>query len=181
MRGNQTLNTMPNYNNHAACAADLDLTVLFSNGLTGGPAFHGHIGGALSKVAPFLMETLTLHWSTGQGTRVRHILWSLYTCNHLVNLGDACSGLDARLAEALAVAITARLILGPEVELVLREILEASGEFRRFDEIERGTPEHLPVVYPPTQADAETLRKMADAVDHSKTRGYGKGDAHRSV
>lgn len=127
---------------------------------------NNEIAAAFEQVAPLLVETLTFHWSTGQGTRVRHILWSLYTCSHLVNLGDACSGLDTRLSEALAVAIAARLILGSQVEPVIRNILQASGEFRRFDEIECGTPERLPVVYPPAQANAETLRKMADAVDH---------------
>ena len=42
----------------------------------------------LAEVTPLLTETLTHHWSTGQWTRVRHILWSLYSCSHLVNLGE---------------------------------------------------------------------------------------------
>lgn len=128
---------------------------------------------ALWSAAPLLTETLTLHWSAGQGTRVRHVLWSLYTCSHLVNLGDVCSGLDAALAEALGSAIQARLVLGPDVEPLLREILEDSGEFVRFDEAERTTPAHLPVLYPFPSADPRTLREMADAIDHQVQRMDG--------
>jgi hypothetical protein len=128
------------------------------------------IAGAFERTVPLLTETLSRHWSTGQGTRVRHILWSIYTCNHLVNLGEACSGLDRRLAEAVAVAITARLILGPEVETVLRGILQNSGEFARFEREEVVTPGHLPVIYPPAAAGPEELRRIADAMDH-RARG----------
>lgn len=119
----------------------------------------------MAEVTPLLTETLTHHWSTGQGTRVRHILWSLYSCSHLVNLGDACSGLDANLAEAVGTAIHARLRYGPEVEPLLGEILRVSGEFARFDREENATPAGLPVIYPPTPASAETLRQLADAAE----------------
>lgn len=119
----------------------------------------------LAEVTPLLTETLTRHWNTGQGTRVRHILWSLYSCGHLVNLGDACSGLDADLAEAVGTAIHARLRYGAEVEPSLGEILRVSGEFARFEREETATPEGLPVIYPPTPARAETLRKLADAME----------------
>lgn len=119
----------------------------------------------LAEVTPLLTETLTHHWSTGQGTRVRHILWSLYSCSHLVNLGDACSGLDANLAEGVGTAIHARLRYGPEVEPLLGEILRVSGEFARFYREEAATPEGLPVTYPPTPASAETLRQLAYAAE----------------
>lgn len=131
------------------------------------------IADAFVRTAPLLTETLSHHWSTGQGTRVRHILWSLYTCSHLVNLGEACSGLDRRLAEAVATAIAARLILGPEVEPALREILQNSGEFARFERKEAVTPQHLPVIYPPAPADARRLREMADAMDESDRHAGG--------
>jgi hypothetical protein len=121
----------------------------------------------LTEVTPLLTETLTHHWSTGQGTRVRHILWSLYSCSHLVNLGDACSGLDAKLAEAVGRAIHARLSYCPEVEPLLGEILRVSGEFARFDREETVTPDGLPVIYPPPPASAETLRQLADAAERS--------------
>lgn len=119
----------------------------------------------LDRALPLLLETLSSHWSTGQGTRTRHIVWSLYTCSHLINLGEVCSGLDTPLANALAAAITARLVIGPEVEPVLRELLKESGEFARFDEVARVTPDHLPVIYPPAPADSRTLRRLAEATD----------------
>ena len=118
----------------------------------------------LAEVTPLLTETLTHHWSTGQGTRVRHILWSLYSCSHLVNLGDACSGLDAKLAEAVGTAIHARLKYGPEVEPLLGEILRVSGEFARFDREEAATPEGIPVIYPPFPESEKKLRQWADAM-----------------
>lgn len=144
-----------------------------SSSHNGGPCHHAQhrdILAELIRVTPLLTETLADHWNTGQGTRVRHILWSLFTCSHLVNLGDACSGLDTRLAQALATAVTARMLLGPEVETILREILTNSGEFYRFDREERQTPDHLPVLYPSAPADAHTLRKMADSLDHRNAR-----------
>ncbi len=119
----------------------------------------------LAEVMPLLTETLTHHWSTGQGTRVRDILWSLYSCSHLVNLGDAYSGLDTNVAEAIGAAIYSRLIFGPEVESLLGEILRVSGEFARFDREETATPEGLPVIYPPTPASAEKLRQLAVAAE----------------
>ncbi|TLD71285.1 hypothetical protein FEM03_07070 [Phragmitibacter flavus] len=118
---------------------------------------------ALEAATPLLVDSLRSHWSTGQGTRVRHILWSLYTCNHLVNLGDACTGLDLELSEAVQAAITARLALGPEVEPQLKLILKSSGEFARFDAVEKRTQDHLPVIYPPNAADADELRLLAEA------------------
>jgi len=88
----------------------------------------------------------------------------------LLNLGESCSGLDTRLAKALAAAVAARLILGPEVEPILREILQTSGEFARFDKEESETPGHLPVIYPPAPAEARTFREMADSLDHRAKR-----------
>jgi hypothetical protein len=118
---------------------------------------------ALEVVTPFLVETLRYHWSTGQGTRLRHVIWSLYTCSHLVNLGDACSGLDTELANAMGAVIAARLALGPEVEDQLRYILDTSGEFARFDEVEKLTPENMAVIYPPNASHHKDLRRLADA------------------
>lgn len=154
---------MPNYPNDTQEAPD---TLSDCHKQWRGP----EIAAAFEQNAPILVETLTFHWSTNQGTRVRHILWSLYTCSHLINLGEACSGLDGRLAKALVTAVAARLILGPEVEPALREILKTSGEFTRFDRKEAATPEHLPVIYPPAPADARTFREMAYSMDESDRR-----------
>lgn len=119
----------------------------------------------LLEATPLLKETLSRHWSTGQGTRLRHILWSLYSCSNLVNLGDACSGLDPELADAVGAAINARLVFGPEMEPFFGIILRDSGEFARYDREETVTPAELPVMYPPVPASAETLRQLADAAE----------------
>lgn len=124
------------------------------------------VAAALDRATPVLTEVLTAHRTTGHGKRVRHVLWSLYTASHMVNLGEACCGLDRHIADALLAAIAARLVIGPDVEPALKEILRASGEFSRFDEMERSTPDHLPVIYPPPPVDSQTLREMADALDH---------------
>lgn len=149
--------------------SDAETTEAESTHGPAGPVFGNtrqeQVAQKLAEVTPLLTETLTRHWSTGQGTRVRHILWSLYSCSHLVNLGDACSGLDANLAEAVSTAIHARLKFGPEIESLLGEILRVSGEFARFDREETATPEGLPVIYPPTPASAEKLRQLAVAAE----------------
>ncbi len=119
----------------------------------------------LQEATPLLKETLSRHWSTGQGTRIRHILWSLYSCSHLVNLGDACSGLDDDLADAASAAINARLVFGPEVEPFFGVILRDSGEFARYDREETLTPAQSPIMYPPPPASAESLRQLADAAE----------------
>lgn len=82
-----------------------------------------------------------------------------------MNLGDACSGLDTNLAEAVGAAIQARLTFGPEVEPLIGEILRVSGEFARFDRVETATPQDSPVIYPPTPASAETLRQLIAAAE----------------
>ncbi len=82
-----------------------------------------------------------------------------------MNLGDACTGLDADLAEAVGAVIDARLLFGPEVEPLLGESLRASGEFARFDREEAATPCGSSVAYPPAPASAETLRRLADAAE----------------
>lgn len=154
---------------YAMKLSDIGTTEAESNHGSAGPLFRNtrqeQAARKLAEVAPLLTETLTRHWSTGQGTRVRHILWSLYSCSHLVNLGDACSGLDANLAEAVGVAIRARLIFGPEIEPLLGDILRVSGEIARFDREETATPMGQPVIYPPTPASAETLRQLVAAAE----------------
>lgn len=143
-----------------------------------GPAFRNtrqeQAARKLAEVTPLLTDTLTHHWNTGQGTRVRHILWSLYSCSHLVNLGDACSGLDANLAQAVGTAIHARLTCGPEVEPLLGEILCVSGEFARFDREETATPMGLHVIYPPAPASAETLLQLAAAAERREREAEEK-------
>lgn len=126
----------------------------------------GEIAAALKQAAPLLIRTLHDQWHTEQGTRIRQVLWSLYTSSHLVNLGKACTGLERPLADALLAAIGAHLILGPEAEPVFDSILRESGEIARFEEVERATPEHLPVIYPDFPLGLPALCQIAAAMDH---------------
>jgi hypothetical protein len=98
-----------------------------------------------------------------------------------VNLGDACSGLDANLAEAVGTAILARLKYGPEVEPLLGEILRVSGvavssrsKRANSPETRRISPSNGSTSGPylrrariavPTAASAATLRQLAAAAE----------------
>ena len=57
---------------------------------------------------------------------------------------------------------------------ILRRVLTESGEFARYDEAARDTPEDEEVIYPPLQVSAESLRKLADAAE-SKAAALGVG------
>lgn len=119
----------------------------------------------LEAALPLLTDTLRQHWSTGQGKRVRAIVWSLYGGSHPVGLGYALSGLDTRLGRAVGTAIMARIEAGPAVEELLKTVLEESGELRRYREAADKLTLDLPVPYPPPEMTAEDLRELADAVD----------------
>lgn len=119
----------------------------------------------LDAAAPVLLEAL--RHDTGQSAAVRQIIWSLYTGDHLVPLGYILSGLDLAIAEALSAAITARLMMGADVEPRLKVMLEQAGEFRRYDLAAKNTPEGLPVQYPLPRASADTLRSLAEALDRA--------------
>lgn len=114
---------------------------------------------------PLLTDTLRQHWSTGQGKRIRAIVWSLYGGDHPVGLGYALSGLDDKLARAIGTAIQARVSAGAAVEPLLKTVLEDSGELRRYQEVAAKLPEHLPVPYPAPELTAAQLRELADALD----------------
>ena len=120
----------------------------------------------LDEGAPVLVKTLQGH--SGQSESVRQIIWSLYTGSHLVPVGFLGSGLDTDLAIAVAAAITARLFLGADVEPKLKEIMSRAGEFERFDQAAKLTPEGVRVQYPLPHATAEELRVLAEAVERSK-------------
>lgn len=119
----------------------------------------------LEAALPLLTDTLRRHWSTGQGKRVRAIVWSLYGGDHPVGLGNVLSGLDDALARALGTAIAARIAAGAAVEPLLKTVLEESGELARYEEAGQKIPDHLPTPYPPPDLSARELRELAEALD----------------
>jgi hypothetical protein len=117
-----------------------------------------HLDGAAHVLTDVLIS------GGGQSLKVRHIVWSLYTCSHLVPLGDFCSGLDTAVARAVAAAVSARLLAGGEAEERLGAILEAAGEFAHRDRMvprmfERG----MGVEYPLPCSSAAHLNALAAA------------------
>ena len=119
----------------------------------------------LEAALPLLTDTLRRHWSTGQGSRIRAIVWSLYGGSHPVGLGYALSGLDDDLGHAIGTAIRARIEAGAAIEPLLKTVLEDSGEMNRFHAAADKIPDHLPTPYPPPDMTAHQLRELADALD----------------
>lgn len=119
----------------------------------------------LEATLPLLTDTLRRHWTTGQGQRVRAIVWSLYGGSHPVGLGYALSGLDDALGRAIGTAIRARIEAGAVIEPLLKTVLEESGEMARFHAAGEKIPDHLPTPYPPPDMTARELRELADALD----------------
>lgn len=119
----------------------------------------------LEAALPLLTETLRRHWSTGQGSRIRAIVWSLYGGSHPVGLGYALSGLDDALGHAIGTAIRARIEAGAAIEPLLKTVLEESGEMARFHAAADKLPDHLPTPYPPPDLSARELRELAAALD----------------
>ena len=118
----------------------------------------------LDEAIPVLTAALRHH--SGQSEKVRQILWSLYTCSHLVPLGTACSGLDTAIAHAVATAITARLLAGGEVEDRLQAVLTETGELVRCNEAEAAQAlQGLPIQYPLPMECSKRLRELAEVVE----------------
>lgn len=124
---------------------------------------------ALDEATPVLVKILSECWDTGQGTRVRNIIWSLYSGSHLVQLGYGLSGFDFKIGKAVSAAITARIAVGPDVEDKLRVILRESGEFDRLDAaVAAARALGKEPVYPPMPVSSDTLRRLADGVQASE-------------
>lgn len=123
----------------------------------------------LKDAAPVLV--VALNSGGGQSHKVRHVVWSLYTCSYLVPLGEVCSGLDTAIALALSTAITARLLAGADAEEPLGAILEASGEFARRDRTEVALKSRgLPPEYPLPSESAARLRSLAEVSESLERR-----------
>ena len=87
------------------------------------------------------------HYDTGQVTRMRRFLWSIWNQSHFVNLYDLTSGLDSELSEAMVCIFTATAY-GALPENRLRRLLDESGEFDRLAQARKQTPEDGIVLYP---------------------------------
>lgn len=88
----------------------------------------------------------------------------------LVGLFDVLNGLDYELGRAVAKLIEAQLVGTLDSDDYLRRVLTESGEFARYDEAARDTPEGEEVIYPPLPVSAERLRKLADAAASKEAR-----------
>ena len=132
----------------------------------------------LHEALPVITETLTHHWSTGGGRRMRQIVWSIWNDSTLISLWDVLSGLDYKLGRAAAKLIEAKLAGALESDEILRRVLEDSGEFARYDEAVADTPEGEEVIYPPLPVSAERLRELADAAFAKELRVEAQQRAH---
>lgn len=117
----------------------------------------------LDEALTAITEAISQHWGTGGGRRLRQIVWSLWNGHTLVALWDVLSGLDHEIGRAVARLIEAKLMGALDRDEILRRVLTESGEFARYDEAARDTPEGEEVIYLPLPVSAESLRKLADA------------------
>ena len=124
----------------------------------------------LDEALTTITEAIRSHWGTGGGRRLRQIVWSLWNGHTLVALWDVLGGLDHELGRAVAKLIEAKLMGALDSDEILRRVLKESGEFARYDEAARDTPEDEEVIYPPLPASAESLRKLADAAESKEMR-----------
>ncbi len=116
-----------------------------------------------------ITDALRHHWSTGGGTRVRRFIWSLWNDWHLVNLFDLCAGLDHILGDAVIVIFRAQMV-GALTEEHKRRVLQDSGEFARWEEARRETPEEEDVLYPPISLGTDDLKRLACSAEQLAKR-----------
>ena len=69
----------------------------------------------------------------------------------------------------MATLIHAKLC-GVDMDDLLREVLKRSGEFARYEEAERRTPEDEGVIYPPLPLSAESLHRLARSATTQEAR-----------
>ena len=124
----------------------------------------------LDEALATITETLQHHWVTGSGRRLRQIVWSIWNGHTLVPMWDVLGGFDHQLGRAVAKLLEAKLLGALDSDEILRRVLKESGEFARFEDLERATPEDEEVVYPPSPVTAESLRKLADAIEKQEAR-----------
>ena len=124
----------------------------------------------LDEALTTITEAIRQHWTTGGGRRLRQIVWSIWNGETLVGLFDVFNGLDYELGRAVAKLIEAQLVGSLDSDDYLRRVLMESGEFARYNDAQRETPEGEEVIYPPLPVSAERLRKLADAAASKQAR-----------
>lgn len=102
----------------------------------------------LDHALAVLTETISNHWDTGGGYRLRRFIWSLWNDQHLISLSELRSGIDPTMAQAVATVFAAHLSHALTEEHV-RKVLSQSGEFIRWDKAREQTPDAEYVNYPP--------------------------------
>ena len=116
----------------------------------------------LDEALATITDAIKHHWGTGSGRRLRQIVWSIYNASTLVALGDVLTNFDSELGAAVAKLINAKLAGALDSDDILRRVLKESGEFARYEEAARETPEDDEVLYPPIQISASNLRRLAE-------------------
>lgn len=124
----------------------------------------------LDEALATITKAIRQHWSTGGGTRLRQIVWSIWNGETFIGLYDVLGGLDYDLGCAVAKLLEAQLVGALDSDDYLRRVLTESGEFARYDEAQRDTPEGEEVIYPPLPISVERLRKLADAAESKQVR-----------
>ena len=124
----------------------------------------------LLEALPVITKAIRVHWTTGGGYRLRQIVWSLWNGETLVGLYDVLGGLDDHLGQAVSKLLVAQLAGALDNDAYLRRVLTDSGEFARYDEAARDTPEGEDVIYPPLAVSASQLRRLADAAAAKEAR-----------
>lgn len=124
----------------------------------------------LDEALTTITQAIREHWSTGGGTRLRQIVWSLWNGNTVVGLYHVFGGLDYDLGRAVAKLVEAWLVGAVDDDKYLRRVLTESGEFARYDEAQRDTPDGEEVIYPPLPISADRLRGLAEAATSKEAR-----------
>lgn len=118
---------------------------------------------ALEAAIPEIVAVIQMR--CGSSYRLARLVWSCWNGQNLVGLCNDLSGFDIKNQRNVLALLNARLVLGGNADKLIRAILEKSGEFRRFEEQARATPDDRYVPYPLPQAAPDYLREMAAAIE----------------
>jgi hypothetical protein len=123
----------------------------------------------LTAAAPIL--TRAIRGGSGQGVKVRAIVWSCWNGSHFVGLCDVLCGLDVDIADAVVSLIYARAHLSGDADELIREILCASGEWDAMERAGERVPEGCDFVYPLPLHSLPELRSTVRTMEALQTSG----------